>query len=447
MADRRVNLNIDSNVKDIKKTLDAIQKTLLAINKNFKDNVTTTKSQNNALKDQNSQLQKNLAALEKENRLAQERLNKERELSKLKAKAQGYQDFASSIKSGFSLDNLLSGWNKGVQNKIGSKYNGRRDSALSDFNEKIKERNAERDKELEGIKSNTKWSDTYKRLRSGQIAKKYEKLKGQDLQDLNAKNKELDEQEQGELAEQGVKAGKASVAVAAVQVALQNIKNIANVFNNLSKNMFGVSLSIKDAWGDILNYTKQTTDMYKGMATYATGSSLITNADARQTQMKYGLSSAQTYAFTQTSNLLNISDEDLMYMNQSQKQAFTQYMQKYSSWYEQLMSSGALQDIQQMQLEFAMFKQEIAVELLQFVAQNKDTLLAAAKGVVSILEWVMKLATKILGGVFGGGSSSTSNTANNVTVNVSYADGGAGGSQMDSFIGNLSRQISTAIGG
>lgn len=258
----------------------------------------------------------------------------------------------------------------------------------------------------------------------------------------------LDAQELEESSKIDVKAGKANIAASAASAIVNAAKKVASVFNNLSKSFLGISFSIKDAFSDVLKDISEMTSMSKGMATYATGSSLITNSAARQTQMKYGLSNSQTYAFTQASSLLGISsDEDLMYMNQSQKQVFTQYMQKYSSWYEQLMSSGALQDIQQMQLEFAMFKQEVAVDLLQFVAQNKDTLLAAAKGIMSILEWVMKLATKLLGGIFGTGSSSSSSTANNVTVNVSYADGGSGSSQVGSFVSNLAQTISTTMGG
>lgn len=440
MADRRVNLNIDSNVKDIKKMLDAIQSTLNAIALIRRKSLDADKQKIQAIREQNKNYELQAKKIQDAYDKQKELLNLEKQAKKLREEGKGYRNLADSFNEKFSFSNMFSKFRKASQNKITSKYGALSNDISQKYADQSHQLDLDKAKEIAAIASSNKNSKAYKKAVS-EIEDKYKDKKKLLSGQKQVDQAELKKQESAELA-------KSSIKSSIVTKVAQTVAVIAKTFNEMSKTMFGVSLSIKDAWGDILNYTKQMTDMYKGMATYATGSSLITNADARQTQMKYGLSSAQTYAFTQTSKLLGINgDEDLMYMNQSQKQAFTQYMQKYSSWYEQLMSSGALQDIQQMQLEFAMFKQEMAVELLQFVAQNKDTLLAAAKGVVSILEWVMKLATKILGGVFGGGSSSTSNTSNNVTVNVSYADGGAGGSQMDSFIGNLSRQISTAIGG
>ena len=409
MADRRLDLKIDNNLKEIKSLLSDIQKAITAIYDTKHKEATEDKQK--------------LKTLREESKAYDEQLKK---IEKAYAKQKDYNELAKSISQKFSFSNLASSFNSFSKNKITNK-----------FSSQYKLLDIEKAKELKALASSTIHNKTFNQ-KAKEIEAKYKKERAG-----------LEEQEKDELAGQSVKAGKAAVAVAIVGKIKDTLVNVANVFNNLSKNFLGVSLSIKDAWGDILDKTKQMTDMYKGMATYATGSSLITNSQARTTQMKYGLSDAQTYAFTQTTGMLGISsDEDLMYMNQSQKQVFTQYMQKYSSWYEQLMSSGALQDIQQMQLEFAMFKQEVAVELLQFVAQNKDTLLAAAKGIISILEWVMKIGTNILGGIFGGnGNSSTANTSNNVTIKVDYVDGGSNNSQIGSFVSDLSRQISTALGG
>ena len=438
MADKKTTLNIDSNVTEIKKTLDAIQKILDDIPKKKKASLDTDKQQIKAQKEINDLYEDQLKLLKEKQKIAKDIATLETAAKLNNDEAEHYNDIAKAIKSKFSFENLVSGISKYKSKNISKGYDDDRFLLKDKYNSDIQNLESEKLNAMQGLSKS----------KAKTIAKEYdEKITARTSAYNNEKSK-IDALEKFELSTEAVKAGKANVAVSAATAIVNAAKKVASVFNDLSKSFLGISFSIKDAFADVLKDVSEMTSMTKGMATYATGSSLITNSAARQTQMKYGLSNSQTYAFTQTSSLLGISsDEDLMYMNQSQKQVFTQYMQKYSSWYEQLMSSGALQDIQQMQLEFAMFKQEVAVDLLQFVAQNKDTILAAAKGIMSILEWVMKLATKLLGGIFGTGSSSSSSTANNVTINVEYADGGSGSSQVGSFVSDLSRTISTVFGG
>lgn len=444
MADRRFELKVENNLKEIKGLLGSIQKSLSAINK--------IKKENNDLDKEKIQIQRNInknfdAQIKKINeayKAQMKLLDAEKELANLKAKAQGYNDFADNVRKKFSFDNLRSAFNADARRRISGKFESQHFDAKAASAESINRLNVREQREISKLASKTIHHDTYEK-EVAKIRERYKGLKDNANAKLEKNLSSIGADEQQALAEQDLKNAKGNAVAAIVQKTIQMVSSIAKTINNLSNKILGISLSIKDAWGDILD---RTSKMVTEMATFATGSSLITNSQARTTQMKYGLSDAQTYAFTQTKALLKIDgDEDLMYMNASQRQVFTEYMQKYSGWYEQLMSSGALQDIQKMQLEFAMFKQEVAVELLQFVADNKDTLLAAAKGIMSILEWVMKIGTNLLGGIFGSGNSSTSNTANNVTIKVDYVDGGSGGSQMGSFVSDLSRQISTALGG
>jgi hypothetical protein len=449
MADKKTTLNIDSNVTEIRKTLENIQKIFDAINKIKKNSLDADNKELKNQKEIKKFYDEQRRILQEKYKIAKQIADLENSTKENKDKANHYNDIAKAIKSKFSFENLASDISKHYQKNVSNKYNNLRDYSKTKYdldiqNTKLTKNWVLRMYEARHAKTPFENFDDIK----ANIAERYnKKIKGFESS-YNTEKALLDAQEANDLSKIDVKTGKANVAISAATAIVNAAKKVASVFNNLSKSFLGISFSIKDAFSDVLKDVSEMTSMTKGMATYATGSSLITNSAARQTQMKYGLNDSQTYAFTQTSSLLGISsDEDLMYMNQSQKQVFTQYMQKYSSWYEQLMSSGALQDIQEMQLEFAMFKQEIAVELLQFVAQNKDTILAAAKGIISILEWVMKIATKLLGGILGTGSSSSSSTANNVTVNVSYTDGGSGSNQMESFVSGLSRSISTAIGG
>ena len=112
--------------------------------------------------------------------------------------------------------------------------------------------------------------------------------------------------------------------------------------------------------------------------------------------MKYGLSSAQNWALTQTMGALGMhGEEDLMYMNKEQREKFSVFMDKYSKWYDEMESSGVLQNIQEMQLDLYMFKQELAMDFMKWFAENKDTLLNTikilAKLTMTIVEGIMKV--------------------------------------------------------
>lgn len=245
------------------------------------------------------------------------------------------------------------------------------------------------------------------------------------LAELEDKNLALATENEG-LEEISGKAAATSGAVNAVKALGKTAVAIAKSINNAFKTTLGFSLSIKDTFNDVLGEIGKMLDKNTGMATYDTSSSLVTNAAARETQMRYGLSSGQNYAMTQTMGMLGMqNEEDLMYMNPSQQAVFTQFMGTYSAWYNKLSSSGVLEDIQKMQLEFSMFKQEIAVELLSWIAENKDTIMTALVVVMNATKWIVELVVKILSlfgvdtsdstyGSYGPGITTASDTLNNV---------------------------------
>ena len=190
----------------------------------------------------------------------------------------------------------------------------------------------------------------------------------------------------------GIAAG-LGAAVLAAKVGKQLWTGMTATFRAIT----GMSFSIKGNFTAILEDVKKITDMYTGMATYATGTSLISNAAARQTQLQYGLTGGQAYAFDKTREMLGIrSDEDLLYMNQSQRAVFMQYMQRQEQLYAKLESSGALESIQRMQLEFSMFKQEMAADIMSFVADNKDTIIWVMKTSIVVLKGILQAIFKIL---------------------------------------------------
>lgn len=201
----------------------------------------------------------------------------------------------------------------------------------------------------------------------------------------------------------------------AVSAGIQGVYNTTKKIVKGFGEILGITFDIKKFASDIFARAKQ---LMEEMPTYDTSNSLITNAEARNQQMKYGLSDTQNFAFTQAKNMLNIrSDEDLLYMNPNQQLAFSQYMQKYSAWYTELMDSGVLQDIQEFKLEFKMFKEELAMDVLKWFADNKETIMA----ILNMTFTVMKGLVSVLGGIakffgFSADFASTSTAVNNSSL-------------------------------
>lgn len=198
---------------------------------------------------------------------------------------------------------------------------------------------------------------------------------------------------------------------------------------------------------DALDVAKSFIDLKTGVATFATATSLITNTAAREQQLKYGLSSSQNFAFTQAKSMLNISsDEDLMYMNIEQRNKFLEYMQRYSKWYDQMESSGVLADIQQMQLEFNELKQQLGMDLLSWLAANKETIMVCVRGIFEVIKQIANFVMNIASWFTRGNTQNntfniTATTTNNVS-NQTMADAAT----QNQWAG-LAKQVTTSIGG
>lgn len=190
-------------------------------------------------------------------------------------------------------------------------------------------------------------------------------------------------------------AGKWAIILATTMFVVDSVKKLWRKFNSDMKETMGFSFSIKDNFQDIRQVMGEMLNSKTGMATFGQGTSLIANSQARELQMRYGLTSGQTYAMSQTMGTLNMTEEDLMWMNPSQRQLFGDLMQKYSSWYDELQSSGVLQTVQEMQLEFTLFKQEIAADFLKWMSENKSTILTTLKGLLKMTEHIITLLAKV----------------------------------------------------
>lgn len=206
-------------------------------------------------------------------------------------------------------------------------------------------------------------------------------------------------------------------------LAKQLIGGVGKFYNVALKTFDVLGINIKNMFRDVINNIAENLSR-TGMASYDTTTSLFTNSEARSQAMKYGISSSTNWALTKTAGMLfggtgNL-DENIAYMNPAQKEMFATLMSKYSSWYDQLQSTGVLQRIQEFQLDFAMLKEELSIDFMNWFAQNKDVVLGAITGTFSVIKAISSVIVGIanfLGGVKS--SDSVLNGSKAITVNIS----------------------------
>lgn len=246
-------------------------------------------------------------------------------------------------------------------------------------------------------------------------------------------------------------------------------------FNSTLYALTGISAKVSDVFKNIF---VDMSDFIKAASTSDFGASLIASSSSRSQQLRYGLTGAQNFALSQTMSMLGMSgEEDLMYMNTGQRALFTNYMEKYINWYNEVSSSGVLQDIQLMQLDFKMFRQELALDLLNWISQNKDTIMDAVKATISAAKWIAEILLNIIKffgnigtGLFGGSSSvsidsanatmtsdrllsgySSTNNSKSVTISMSNTISGSGDvnsirEELNNFGDRLVKETSLALG-
>lgn len=260
---------------------------------------------------------------------------------------------------------------------------------------------------------------------------------------------------------------KASAALTKLHIAVLVVQKTFEVLNNFTS-LLGVNF--KDLAHGVKDTITQMTDLRSGIATYS-ADTLVTNRQARETRLRYGFDAATTYGFTRASALLNVqSDEDLMYMSSGQRELFISYMEKFSQFYSKMEESGVLQNIQSIQLDLELFKQEVAMSFLEWVGKNKETILSVMKAmgtgvvvlsnvVIAIYNILASLANKdkldyLSMPSFGSDSVNNSNNrsqTNIINVTASTNATGVLGSQQalndfnKEFYNNLGKQIAVTI--
>ena len=185
------------------------------------------------------------------------------------------------------------------------------------------------------------------------------------------------------------------------------VKNIANFFVGTFKNAF--------------------TELNK-MAQYDAGTSLYSNASARERQLMFGISGSQNYAMSTAMSMMNMQGiEDLMWANANQKRQFDRMTEILEAQYNKLESSGVMETAQQFQLDMAMMKLQFQNTVYQFIAAHRSQLEKVLEVALSFMEGVLTFLGWIVDGIaamFGNNSYSSSdvlaassNTTNTNTDN------------------------------
>lgn len=229
------------------------------------------------------------------------------------------------------------------------------------------------------------------------------------------------------------------------EVMIGNLKSqFLNKISNLAQSFLSeIAQLFKDAWSELDTMLQ---------------SSLLTNSNTRENVFGYGFSASESYGFDKAKSLLGIqSEEDLWYMNDTQKAKFQEIMMKYSEKYEQLYDSGFFDRYLEYQIEMEDFKYEMQTEIIEFFMENKNTIkefmqlsMDSMEFIVDALGWLMD---------FFSGSEKTSDeskianindilsgyTINNTNVNQTFNNNssfnGTTDSQKQAYIDMLTSQM------
>ena len=325
-------------------------------------------------------IQKRKAALELEKI---ERINKERREKLENPEALGTINYIKQYKNQ-GIFGMGRNW---IQDKIknqGNSINKKYSDEIFNKEQKLKSN------KLDIEKLNVEYKNETSSGKKAAITKKRKKLE--------ADNALLSDDINNLKDKQSAEIGSTKLKGEAVNLAAREAEALIGGMKKAFSKLFNILLSpFKQLAQEVTATVKSMIDLQSGIATYNIGSSLVSNSSAREQMMKYGLDASTNYGFSKASEMLGIKgDEDLVYMNTSQRDLFIKYMNKYSSYYDKLASSGVLESIQMLQLDIQDLKNELAMEFLTWIAQNKDIIMNCIRGIFTAVSTISQFIMKIL---------------------------------------------------
>lgn len=137
-----------------------------------------------------------------------------------------------------------------------------------------------------------------------------------------------------------------------------------------------------DAWaelGNMLSYSK------------------LSSANTRNLAFSYGFSASEAYGYEKARTILGFdSIEDLMYANEQETEQFTDMFRKYTDKYNHLYDQGFFNTLQRYQVEMADFQEELKMEVVTFLVDNKESIKNGMKAIMNIADFVAKIASFVL---------------------------------------------------
>lgn len=213
---------------------------------------------------------------------------------------------------------------------------------------------------------------------------------------------------------------------------LQEATKNSNIGSILA-NTFIDTISGKNALTSLLtntldDFSKIVSDAIKELSTVLDYSQL-SSSNTRSLAFGYGFSSSEAYAWDKALKAVGLfSEEDLFYANQQEMSQFRKAFTKYSEQYTKLYDSGFFEELQNYQFEMRDFKNEMTLELMKFFVDNKDTIMAAMRGLIKLSEFVVNALGAILSKLHIGSNiastadiiSNYSNSSSSIRINNTF---------------------------
>lgn len=162
----------------------------------------------------------------------------------------------------------------------------------------------------------------------------------------------------------------------------------------------GIFTRLDNTLDDIGSFIKRTfektLDNLEEMAQYNLAQSKKYNQEAWDNLMSYGLSGAQSYAFTQAKEAIGVSSDEELYqamMSPALQQRFLDYFQKYEQSYEADMEIA--QSIEQFRADWEDFQNDVGREMMDFLQNNKDTIKSILSTLIKILDGILQLVGQV----------------------------------------------------
>lgn len=126
-------------------------------------------------------------------------------------------------------------------------------------------------------------------------------------------------------------------------------------------------------------------------------SSKLYNSDITSLKWNYGLNSSQAYAYSKANSITGVGGmEDLWKLTSEQREFYSQMFDRYLNQYESWQENGFLQDFQNFQIEWSLFKENLEVEVVEFFMNNKDNIKSLLTSLMQFLESSLPILNGIL---------------------------------------------------